>query len=157
MLIDGGNSGGDYREPDLTPHSQSPECLAGTSTAGSWLLCRSSEPLLVWECVFRRYPGVFVQSHQPCSPKPGYEQLVQRDLNELQQARFGYLVEVVATAAMARNGSVKGDLANGGAKKLVLFGNASRVFDLEDLLRASQPTGYLAQESLSFLQKRTHC
>lgn len=41
-------------------------------------------------------------------------------------------------AAMEANG--KGDVINGGsggAKKLVFFGNAARVFDLEDLLRAS--------------------
>ena len=87
MLIDGGNSG-DYREPDLTPRSQYlDERLAGTSAAKSWLLCRSSEPLLVWECIFRRDPSFFVQSYQPRSPEPSCEQLVQRDLDEIQQAR----------------------------------------------------------------------
>ncbi|GMQ11580.1 hypothetical protein CsSME_00054163 [Camellia sinensis var. sinensis] len=42
------------------------------------------------------------------------------------------------SAAAAAN--AKGEMSNGGAKKLVFFGNAaaaSRVFDLEDLLRAS--------------------
>ena len=80
----------------------------------------------------------------------------EKPIGELENVN-GYSVAAAATVAMARNGSAKGDTANGGAKKLVLFGNASRVLDLEDLLRAAQPTGYLAQESLSFLQKRAHC
>ncbi|XP_057952351.1 probable inactive receptor kinase At1g48480 [Malania oleifera] len=46
-----------------------------------------------------------------------------------------YSVAAAAAAAMSANG--KGDSTNGGAKKLVFFGNAPRVFDLEDLLRAS--------------------
>ena len=47
----------------------------------------------------------------------------------------GYSVAAAAAAAMDRNGSAKGDTTNGGAKKLVFFGNASRVFDLEHLRR----------------------
>lgn len=48
----------------------------------------------------------------------------------------GYSVAAAAAAAMVGNG--KGGEVNGaGAKKLVFFGKASRVFDLEDLLRAS--------------------
>lgn len=50
----------------------------------------------------------------------------------------GYSVAAAAAAAMA--GSGKGE-ANGGAgagaKKLIFFGNSAKVFDLEDLLRAS--------------------
>ncbi|OMO49323.1 hypothetical protein CCACVL1_31072 [Corchorus capsularis] len=50
----------------------------------------------------------------------------------------GYSVAAAAAAAMTGGGGVKGGEANGaGAKKLVFFGNAARVFDLEDLLRAS--------------------
>ncbi|KAJ4830611.1 hypothetical protein Tsubulata_047264, partial [Turnera subulata] len=45
---------------------------------------------------------------------------------------------VAAAAAAAMVGSGKGaDLNGGGAKKLVFFGKAAKVFDLEDLLRAS--------------------
>ncbi|CAI9113710.1 OLC1v1014363C1 [Oldenlandia corymbosa var. corymbosa] len=51
----------------------------------------------------------------------------------------GYSVAAAAAAALTASG--KGETggvgANGGAKKLVFFGNNSRVFDLEDLLRAS--------------------
>ncbi|KAL5545094.1 hypothetical protein UlMin_008878 [Ulmus minor] len=51
----------------------------------------------------------------------------------------GYSVAAAAAAAMAGNG--KSEAANNnaaaGVKKLVFFGNAARVFDLEDLLRAS--------------------
>lgn len=49
----------------------------------------------------------------------------------------GYSVAAAAAAAMAGNGTAKGDITNVGAKKLVFFGTAARVFDLEDLLRAS--------------------
>ncbi|KAK6153880.1 hypothetical protein DH2020_013519 [Rehmannia glutinosa] len=52
----------------------------------------------------------------------------------------GFSVNAAAAAAMSANGNAKGE--NGAtnsdaAKKLVFFGNASRVFDLEELLRAS--------------------
>ncbi|CAK9181606.1 unnamed protein product [Ilex paraguariensis] len=47
----------------------------------------------------------------------------------------GYSVASAAVAAMTANG--KGESEKEGTKKLVFFGNASRVFDLEDLLRAS--------------------
>ncbi|XP_052183585.1 probable inactive receptor kinase At1g48480 [Diospyros lotus] len=46
----------------------------------------------------------------------------------------GYSVAAAAAAAMTVN--AKGEVSNGGAKKLVFFGSG-RVFDLEDLLRAS--------------------
>ncbi|KAK9278916.1 hypothetical protein L1049_028497 [Liquidambar formosana] len=52
----------------------------------------------------------------------------------------GYSVAAAAAAAMAANGNgnEKGEVNNGGVKKLVFFGNsAARMFDLEDLLRAS--------------------
>ncbi|XWS60835.1 hypothetical protein CRYUN_Cryun07bG0071300 [Craigia yunnanensis] len=50
----------------------------------------------------------------------------------------GYSVAAAAAAAMVSGGGVKAGETNGtGAKKLVFFGNAARVFDLEDLLRAS--------------------
>lgn len=51
----------------------------------------------------------------------------------------GYSVAAAAAAAMVGGGSgAKAGETNGtGAKKLVFFGNAARVFDLEDLLRAS--------------------
>ncbi|KFK36089.1 hypothetical protein AALP_AA4G076000 [Arabis alpina] len=45
----------------------------------------------------------------------------------------GYSVTAVAAAAMTGNAKTDGPAS----KKLVFFGNASRVFDLEDLLRAS--------------------
>ncbi|GKV05216.1 hypothetical protein SLEP1_g17250 [Rubroshorea leprosula] len=55
---------------------------------------------------------------------------------ELDNVGYGYSVAAAAAAAMA--GNAKGGETNGtGAKKLVFFGNATRVFDLEDLLRAS--------------------
>ncbi|KAF5734578.1 inactive receptor kinase [Tripterygium wilfordii] len=50
----------------------------------------------------------------------------------------GFSVAAAAAAAMTVNG--KGEAAtavNGGVKKLVFFGNGGRVFDLEELLRAS--------------------
>ncbi|KAK6127847.1 hypothetical protein DH2020_038416 [Rehmannia glutinosa] len=52
----------------------------------------------------------------------------------------GFSVNAAAAAALSANGNAKGE--NGAtnsdaAKKLVFFGNASRVFDLEELLRAS--------------------
>ncbi|KAA8542852.1 hypothetical protein F0562_024004 [Nyssa sinensis] len=46
----------------------------------------------------------------------------------------GYSAAAVAATATTGNG--KGEMGNGGAKKLVFFGNAAS-FDLEDLLRAS--------------------
>ncbi|XP_022735582.1 probable inactive receptor kinase At1g48480 [Durio zibethinus] len=51
----------------------------------------------------------------------------------------GYSVAAAAAAAaMVGGGGVKAGETNGtGAKKLVFFGNATTVFDLEDLLRAS--------------------
>ncbi|XWS50855.1 hypothetical protein CRYUN_Cryun12cG0125400 [Craigia yunnanensis] len=50
----------------------------------------------------------------------------------------GYSVAAAAAAAMMGGGGVKAGETNGsGAKKLVFFGNAARLFDLEDLLRAS--------------------
>lgn len=52
----------------------------------------------------------------------------------------GFSVAAAAAAAMSTNGNAKNDAnANGAAasKKLVFFGNGSRVFDLEELLRAS--------------------
>ncbi|OAY46485.1 probable inactive receptor kinase At1g48480 [Manihot esculenta] len=50
----------------------------------------------------------------------------------------GYSVAAAAAAAMVGNGKGGGGEVNGaGAKKLVFFGKASKVFDLEDLLRAS--------------------
>ncbi|XVF50422.1 hypothetical protein PTKIN_Ptkin04bG0098700 [Pterospermum kingtungense] len=50
----------------------------------------------------------------------------------------GYSVAAAAAAAMVGGGDKAGETnGTGGAKKLVFFGNAGRVFDLEDLLRAS--------------------
>ncbi|KAH0976062.1 hypothetical protein GBA52_017961 [Prunus armeniaca] len=51
----------------------------------------------------------------------------------------GYSVAAAAAAAMVGNGKSEANSAGGAAsaKKLVFFGNAARVFDLEDLLRAS--------------------
>ncbi|KAE8678341.1 putative inactive receptor kinase [Hibiscus syriacus] len=50
----------------------------------------------------------------------------------------GHSVAAAAAAAMAGGGGAKAAENSGsGAKKLVFFGNATRVFDLEDLLRAS--------------------
>ncbi|XP_010549038.1 PREDICTED: probable inactive receptor kinase At1g48480 [Tarenaya hassleriana] len=55
-----------------------------------------------------------------------------------ESANYGSGYSVAAAAAAAMTGNAKGGEANGsGAKKLVFFGNATRVFDLEDLLRAS--------------------
>ncbi|KAJ4881822.1 putative inactive receptor kinase [Raphanus sativus] len=51
-------------------------------------------------------------------------------------ADTGYSVTAAAAAAMTGN-SKAGEMAGPGAKKLVFFGNATKVFDLEDLLRAS--------------------
>ena len=60
----------------------------------------------------------------------------QNPIRELENGN-GYSMAAAAAATMAINESAKGDTTNGRGKKLVLFGNASRVFDLEDLLRAS--------------------
>ena len=49
----------------------------------------------------------------------------EKPIGELENGN-GYSVAAATTAAMARNGSAKGDTANGGAKKLVLFRNAVR-------------------------------
>ncbi|XP_062026597.1 probable inactive receptor kinase At1g48480 [Rosa rugosa] len=53
----------------------------------------------------------------------------------------GYSVGAAAAAAMVGNGKSEAANASGGgaagAKKLIFFGNGPRVFDLEDLLRAS--------------------
>ncbi|KAG6625439.1 hypothetical protein CIPAW_16G096800 [Carya illinoinensis] len=49
----------------------------------------------------------------------------------------GYSVAAAAAAAMTGNGRAEANGGGVGAKKLVFFGNAARVFDLEDLLRAS--------------------
>ncbi|KAG2255307.1 hypothetical protein Bca4012_092143 [Brassica carinata] len=48
----------------------------------------------------------------------------------------GYSVTAAAAAAMTGNAKA-GEVAGPAAKKLAFFGNASKVFDLEDLLRAS--------------------
>ncbi|CAN7054291.1 unnamed protein product [Brassica oleracea var. botrytis] len=48
----------------------------------------------------------------------------------------GYSVTAAAAAAMTGNAKA-GEVAGPAAKKLVFFGNATKVFDLEDLLRAS--------------------
>ncbi|KAI9101555.1 hypothetical protein K1719_023799 [Acacia pycnantha] len=48
----------------------------------------------------------------------------------------GYSVAAVAAAAMTGNGRTESN-SNEGAKKLSFFGGAPKVFDLEDLLRAS--------------------
>ncbi|XP_059644311.1 probable inactive receptor kinase RLK902 [Cornus florida] len=49
----------------------------------------------------------------------------------------GFSVAAAAAAAMTANG--KGEMSSngGGAKKLIFFGNAAKLFDLEELLRAS--------------------
>ncbi|KAK8362583.1 hypothetical protein V6Z11_A03G113400 [Gossypium hirsutum] len=49
----------------------------------------------------------------------------------------GYSVAAAAVAAMVGGGAKAAENSGTGAKKLVFFGNATRVFDLEDLLRAS--------------------
>ncbi|KAH6806710.1 receptor-like kinase 1 [Perilla frutescens var. hirtella] len=50
----------------------------------------------------------------------------------------GFSVSAAAAAAMNANGNAKNESAAAAAtKKLVFFGNGSRVFDLEELLRAS--------------------
>ncbi|CAM8934047.1 unnamed protein product [Rhodiola kirilowii] len=57
---------------------------------------------------------------------------------EVRNGGGGY--SVAAAAAAALTSDRKGDIKNGGGegvKKLVFFGNSTKVFDLEDLLRAS--------------------
>ncbi|TYH83781.1 hypothetical protein ES332_D02G154600v1 [Gossypium tomentosum] len=49
----------------------------------------------------------------------------------------GHSVAAAAVAAMVGGGAKAAENSGTGAKKLVFFGNATRVFDLEDLLRAS--------------------
>ncbi|XP_051113523.1 probable inactive receptor kinase At1g48480 [Andrographis paniculata] len=51
----------------------------------------------------------------------------------------GFSVAAAAAAAMGANGDKKAEIGGNPAnsKKLIFFGNASRVFDLEELLRAS--------------------
>lgn len=61
-----------------------------------------------------------------------------KPVGEVENGGYGNGYSVAAAAAAAMVGNGKGGEANGtGAKKLVFFGNATRVFDLEDLLRAS--------------------
>ncbi|KAL8056418.1 hypothetical protein ABFX02_04G118500 [Erythranthe guttata] len=60
------------------------------------------------------------------------------DKEPAENAANGFSVAAAAAAAMSTNTSTKGDTgANAAAKKLVFFGNAPKVFDLEELLRAS--------------------
>ncbi|KDP24390.1 hypothetical protein JCGZ_26596 [Jatropha curcas] len=62
----------------------------------------------------------------------------EKPIGELENANGnGYSVAAAAAAAMVGNGKGVGEVNGAGAKKLVFFGKASRVFDLEDLLRAS--------------------
>ncbi|CAA7048173.1 unnamed protein product [Microthlaspi erraticum] len=49
----------------------------------------------------------------------------------------GYSVTAAAAAAMTGNAKSGGEANGPASKKLVFFGNATKVFDLEDLLRAS--------------------
>ncbi|GER45569.1 leucine-rich repeat protein kinase family protein [Striga asiatica] len=52
----------------------------------------------------------------------------------------GFSVSASAVSAMGANGNTRGEMGTNSAanvKKLVFFGNASRIFDLEELLRAS--------------------
>ncbi|KAM7479623.1 hypothetical protein LguiA_027836 [Lonicera macranthoides] len=70
------------------------------------------------------------------------ENLGEKPLAEAETGGFGsnpngYSVAAAAAAAMTANGKSENSDGGGGAKKLLFFGNAARVFDLEDLLRAS--------------------
>ncbi|KAF5730292.1 inactive receptor kinase [Tripterygium wilfordii] len=64
----------------------------------------------------------------------------EKPIGEVENGGYGNGFSVAAAAAAAMTVNGKGEAAaaaNGGAKKLVFFGNGGRVFDLEDLLRAS--------------------
>jgi hypothetical protein len=64
----------------------------------------------------------------------------EKPVGEAENGGYGNGYSVAAAAVAAMTGNVKAADANvngGGVKKLVFFGNAARVFDLEDLLRAS--------------------
>lgn len=64
----------------------------------------------------------------------------EKPVGEVENGRYGNGYSVAAAAVAAMTGNAKAADANGnggGVKKLVFFGNAARVFDLEDLLRAS--------------------
>lgn len=63
----------------------------------------------------------------------------EKSVREVENGGYGNGYSVAAAAAAAMTGTAKAEANGGGAgaKKLVFFGNAARVFDLEDLLRAS--------------------
>jgi hypothetical protein len=64
----------------------------------------------------------------------------EKSVREVENGGYGNGISVAAAAAAAMTGTAKAEANGGGAagaKKLVFFGNAARVFDLEDLLRAS--------------------
>lgn len=73
----------------------------------------------------------------------GYDIPEEKPAGDVENGGFGggYSVSAVAAAAMAANGSEKAEEVIGGGvgKKLVFFGNGigGKLFDLEDLLRAS--------------------
>lgn len=70
--------------------------------------------------------------------QPETELQVGKSVAEADNGGYGSGYSVATAAAAAMTGSGKGGgAAEANAKKLVFFGNSSKVFDLEDLLRAS--------------------
>ncbi|GAV78929.1 Pkinase domain-containing protein/LRR_1 domain-containing protein/LRRNT_2 domain-containing protein/LRR_8 domain-containing protein [Cephalotus follicularis] len=63
----------------------------------------------------------------------------EKSIGEVENTGYGngYSVAAAAAAAMAGSNGKLGELNGTGAKKLLFFGNAARLFDLEDLLKAS--------------------
>nr|POE99811.1 putative inactive receptor kinase [Quercus suber] len=62
-----------------------------------------------------------------------------KSVRAVENGGYGNGYSVVAAVAMAMTRTAKAEVNGGGAgvKKLVFIGNAAKVFDLEDLLRAS--------------------
>lgn len=89
----------------------------------------------------RKRSGKKARSADVAAIKNQENETAQKPTSEAENggASNGFSVAAVAAAAMSANGNAKNDTAANAAasKKLVFFGNGSRVFDLEDLLRAS--------------------
>lgn len=92
----------------------------------------------------RKRSGKKARSADVAAIKNQENEAAQKPISEAENGGVsnGFSVAAAAAAAMSANGNAKtesggANAAAAASKKLVFFGNASRVFDLEDLLRAS--------------------
>lgn len=99
--------------------------------------------LLVLFFLCRKRSGSQTRSVDLAAIKTQENEAGEKPINEADSGGVsnGFSVAAAAAAALSANGNAKSDnganAASAAAKKLVFFGNASRVFDLEELLRAS--------------------